>query len=679
MKNVIQNIFVTLLFAFGYTATYAQVPQQINYQAVARNTSGAVLQNTPLKVRYSIRNNSATGTIAYRETHSAVTTNEFGLFTAAIGGGTPNTGSFASISWSSGDLYLQVEIDVNNSGSFTDLGAAKLLSVPFALYAANSTAGATGPTGPAGPTGVGGSGTGPTGPTGARGITGTTGPTGAGSAGATGPTGPGGGATGATGPTGARGATGNTGATGTGTVGATGPTGAQGPTGAAGTGNVSGTTNYIAKFTPNGTTVGNSQLFETTTGVGIGTITPIAKLNISQSGTVGAVAIDISNSTSTAKLLQINSVGSGDAIYVSNTGNGGSSAFFETSGITNSADGILSTHYGTGRAGKFQILNSNSTVEALQGRTSGSGNAVYGYSTGTGRAGQFQIFNTANNSNALVGNTNGGGAGVNGITIGTGRAGLFQIQNTSNTAAALFAETNGTGFALETGAGNVYFANNVGIGATTPTVKLDVLSNANTTAFRALTGSASSYTAIELGRATTDFTIGVAGASGNFSTDATLAGDVIIRNESASKKLLFQTGTSASALAVVGRNLGINTITPNSSLEVNGTFACKTTGAASLSTGVGTGTILPDAYFIELDAQTANARFRLPVASTCKGRMYVLYNTGASASVIERSGTDNLFSGVGAMTTTFSMPVSGLGRMVHLLSDGNNWIWGIYQ
>ena len=46
-------------------------------------------------------------------------------------------------------------------------------------------------------------------------------------------------------------------------------------------GSVSGTTNYVAKFT-SGTAIGNSQIFDDGTGVGIGTTSPGAKLHVSQ-------------------------------------------------------------------------------------------------------------------------------------------------------------------------------------------------------------------------------------------------------------------------------------------------------------------------------------------------------------------------------------------------------------
>lgn len=159
--------------------------------------------------------------------------------------------------------------------------------------------GIDGVTGPTGPTGVGGGATGATGPTGADGINGITGPTGAdgvnGIDGVTGPTGPDGapgatgatGTQGATGPTGANGADGNTGATGVtgangtdGNTGATGATGETGATGATGPGVAIGTLNYVAKFTPDSVSLGNSRIFDDGNFVGINNSSPQAHLHL---------------------------------------------------------------------------------------------------------------------------------------------------------------------------------------------------------------------------------------------------------------------------------------------------------------------------------------------------------------------------------------------------------------
>jgi hypothetical protein len=57
----------------------------------------------------------------------------------------------------------------------------------------------------------------------------------------------------------------------------------------------SGTTNYIAKFT-GASTLGNSQIFDNDTNVGIGTASPSSKLDVS--GTITATSININNSSS---------------------------------------------------------------------------------------------------------------------------------------------------------------------------------------------------------------------------------------------------------------------------------------------------------------------------------------------------------------------------------------------
>lgn len=131
MKNKLTFITAFLLLS---TFLSAQAPEKFNYQAVARNASGQVLASQGISVRISIHSGSAGGTVVYSETHSA-TTNQFGLFTLAIGGGTPVSGTLGAIDWSSNSYFAETEIDPVGGSSYTSLGAAQLLSVPYALYA----------------------------------------------------------------------------------------------------------------------------------------------------------------------------------------------------------------------------------------------------------------------------------------------------------------------------------------------------------------------------------------------------------------------------------------------------------------------------------------------------------------------------------------------------------------
>lgn len=121
--------------------SYSQVPQTINYQAVARNTSGNILPNQFISIELSIRDGSPTATIVYQEIDTA-TTNQFGLFTVAIGSGQVQVGTnLTAVNWSTGSKYLQVAFDPTGGSNFTNMGTTQLLSVPYALYAASSADG----------------------------------------------------------------------------------------------------------------------------------------------------------------------------------------------------------------------------------------------------------------------------------------------------------------------------------------------------------------------------------------------------------------------------------------------------------------------------------------------------------------------------------------------------------
>lgn len=128
------------LFLFLLCLSYfsnAQAPDLFRYQAVARDNLGAEVVNSNIGVQISILDNSSTGTVLYRETHT-VTTNQFGLFSLSIGGGTPNIGTMGGVNWSTGFKYLKVEADFTGGTSYSDFSSSQLLSVPYALHAATS-------------------------------------------------------------------------------------------------------------------------------------------------------------------------------------------------------------------------------------------------------------------------------------------------------------------------------------------------------------------------------------------------------------------------------------------------------------------------------------------------------------------------------------------------------------
>jgi len=159
-----KHLFV-IVFLFVKLFIHGQnpVPQGINYQAIARNSAGAVYANQAINVRLSLLQGGINGTTVFSENHSP-TTNSFGLFNLKIGGGTAINGNFSNITWSTANHFLKLEIDPNGGNSYTDIGTIELLSVPYALYA-ESAGNSGGTQGPAGPQGL----TGPQGPPGPAG------------------------------------------------------------------------------------------------------------------------------------------------------------------------------------------------------------------------------------------------------------------------------------------------------------------------------------------------------------------------------------------------------------------------------------------------------------------------------------------------------------------------------
>ncbi len=141
-----KNILLILMVLISIKVTHAQVPNQFNYQAVARNSQGQSIPNANIRTRFTILDGSATGTNVYSEVR-LLTTNQLGLFTAAIGGiGATNiTGNFATIDWSTGKKFIKVEVDPLGGTNFLALGSTEMLSVPYALYAVNGKVGPAGP------------------------------------------------------------------------------------------------------------------------------------------------------------------------------------------------------------------------------------------------------------------------------------------------------------------------------------------------------------------------------------------------------------------------------------------------------------------------------------------------------------------------------------------------------
>jgi len=145
MKNLLK---LAGLILWQMNSLFAQTPQGINYQAVARDLHGKELASQSINVKFTIHRKVTTDSIEWEETHSA-STNQFGLFSLVIGNGTSTTvgsaSSFSAINWASGLHFLEVSVD--NGNGYQSMGSTQMMSVPYALYAEKSGGGIQGPPG----------------------------------------------------------------------------------------------------------------------------------------------------------------------------------------------------------------------------------------------------------------------------------------------------------------------------------------------------------------------------------------------------------------------------------------------------------------------------------------------------------------------------------------------------
>jgi len=132
MKNLTFTLLFLLLSVFALEAQ--NTPQGFNYQGVARENNTPIVGDISLQI--SIRENTTQGPIIYQERQFPVT-NAQGIFSIEVGGiqAVVTQGNFEMIDWSTGDYFLNVQLDQEGGTNFTNMGTSKLVSVPYALFA----------------------------------------------------------------------------------------------------------------------------------------------------------------------------------------------------------------------------------------------------------------------------------------------------------------------------------------------------------------------------------------------------------------------------------------------------------------------------------------------------------------------------------------------------------------
>lgn len=433
----------------------------------------------------------------------------------------------------------------------------------------------------------------------------------------------------------------------------------------------SGTTNYITKFTSS-TAIGNSQIFDNGTNVGLGTITPTAKFDVNgviknndrilanTNNANGTAAINtFFNNSTIAQFCNFTNVasttqygfmqGSDGTNYI-----GGSKNVFEYGNVgigTTSPNFKLDVNHNGVFAGSF-VSSAQETVLRLRNTATNGRNwyLIAGGNGGSFNSGQFGIYDETASAARLAIDAS-GNVGINQVSP----AGRFVVAdgqtllgtNTNNGVDRLQVSGSASVTSLF-GVGTSPSAGTVHIKTTSPSIAIDDNDNAGTAAIRFRPQSASFATrgSIELvstgSAAPTRFVIA--------STDT----------------MTFRTNNvERMRVTSAGGNVLISKTTDNGidKLQVNGSIDAK--GFAQAYTARGsTYTATTSDYLI--DCTTGTFTVNLPDALLNVGRILIIKNSGTGTITVDGSGTQTIDG-----AATYSL--SAQWATVQIMCDGNNW------
>jgi len=137
MKKV-YLLMLAALFA-GQFLTAQNSGKGFNYQAIARDLNGQVLQNQTIILQFSLIPGQYASEPTWKEMQLA-NTDEFGAFSLIVGHGQRTGGTvsnYADLNYASAEYWLKVEL--KDGAEFYEISFRELLSVPYAEVARNAT------------------------------------------------------------------------------------------------------------------------------------------------------------------------------------------------------------------------------------------------------------------------------------------------------------------------------------------------------------------------------------------------------------------------------------------------------------------------------------------------------------------------------------------------------------
>jgi hypothetical protein len=384
----------------------------------------------------------------------------------------------------------------------------------------------------------------------------------------------------------------------------------------------SGTINRVPKFTA-GTTIGNSQIFDDGTGVGIGTTSPVTDLQISRAGSSTFRLTNTSNSTNVELGIAtaLGFVGTNtDNSFAINTNNA------ERVRITNTGNVGIGT---TSPGNRFVVSNSGASgleVNPTGGVSSGVLLQAYNRNTSAYMAQSYYALTH---------------------TWNTGTTGATRAMDIASGGAVLINTTT------DNGVDKLQVNGSMNVSAKATAQTLSVTSNATVGGALNVTGStlASSFEGSALGIRTV--------ISFNASPAAGITGTI-----SNHDYYLQSNATTRAVITATGRILA-NTTTDNGvdELQVNGSISGIGFKQAYV-TKTGAYTATNDDYVIDCTSGTFTVT--LPASSGRTGRILIIKNSGAGTITVDGNGAETID---GAATYAISVQYG----TIQIMSDGTNW------
>jgi hypothetical protein len=132
--------------------------------------------------------------------------------------------------------------------------------------------------------------------------------------------------------------------------------------------------------------------------------------------------------------------------------------------------------------------------------------------------------------------------------------------------------------------------------------------------------------------------------------------------------------------------VGINTTTPMSTLDINGNLTIKEIGIANANVAgsaafnggpSGSATPINDGVYISLTPTAGNQEFILPNAVNVPGRIYILRNISNSitAQIYTLGGSFYAKDSSTLTASPLNMPPNAILKTVIVVSDGANWTY----